>query len=87
MTYIGNSAFANSPIAGTLSIPDSATNIGDMKFQGALITSLILRSTLAQLGGSIFQGMTTLTGTLSVPNSVQCIWNNAFSGTSDYILQ
>lgn len=82
LTTIGVSAFDGSGITGTLTIPNTVTSIGEYAFASSRINSLIFEegSQLSNIGNRAFWQCTSLTGTLTIPSSVESIGNRAFNG-------
>ena len=85
LTSIGNFAFGtNTLLTGSLTIPASVTTIGNQAFYYANLTSLTIENTsakpsqLTSIGASAFNENTALTGSLTIPPSVQTIGDNAF---------
>jgi hypothetical protein len=80
------STFANSTIAGAITVPqvgEAITAIGPNAFQNCTaITQLTIGSAITDISDSTFQGCTGITGTLSIPASVVNIGSYAFSGDS-----
>jgi len=83
---IPDSTFANSTIAGAITIPqvgEAITAIGPSAFQNCIgITQLTIGSAITDISASAFQGCTGITTPLSIPASVVNIGPNAFNGAS-----
>ena len=69
-----------SGLEGTLTIPDSVTEIGHCAFQGCekLTGTLIIPNQVEKIEKSAFAGCTGLTGDLTIPKNVTTIEENAF---------
>lgn len=78
ITYIGSSAFSNTSLSGALIIPDDVIEIGKEAFVGTLIGSVVFSPRLNRIGSSAFYYCTSLTGTLTLPETLTYIGNNAF---------
>jgi len=67
-------------LAGTYTIPNSATSIGDDAFSGcSSLTSVTIPNSVTSIGDSAFSGCTSLTN-LTIGNSVTNIGDSAFNG-------
>ena len=85
ITYIGSYPFFNTSLSGALIIPDEVTEISDDAFHGTLIGSVAFSPRLNRISGSAFRGCTSLTGTLTLPETLTYIGaysfeNCAFTG-------
>lgn len=78
ITYIGSSAFSNTSLSGALIIPDDVIEIGKEAFVGTLIGSVVFSPRLNRIGSSAFYYCTSLTGTLTLPETLTYIGFNAF---------
>lgn len=78
ITYICASAFANTSLSGALIIPDDVIEIGKYAFVGTLIGSVVFSPRLNRIGSSAFYYCTSLTGTLTLPETLTYIGDNAF---------
>lgn len=78
ITYIGAYAFSNTSLSGALIIPDDVIEIGQYAFSGTLIGSVAFSPRLDRIGGSAFCDCTSLTGTLTLPESLTYIGSLAF---------
>jgi hypothetical protein len=66
--------------AGSYTIPNSVTRIGDEAFSGcASLTSVTIPNSVTCIGGGAFSGCASLTS-VTIPNSVTSIGDEAFSG-------
>ncbi|MBO7562645.1 MAG: leucine-rich repeat protein [Bacteroidales bacterium] len=77
---IGTDAFERTKLSGALIIPSNVISIGDRAFNNTLITSVQFSSCLETIGKSAFEGCSSLTGTLLLPESLIIIDESAFCG-------
>lgn len=75
---IGSHAFYHTKIAGALILPEGIESLGDYSFSGTLITSLVLPTNIQEIGFCTFNGCSSLTGSLVLPESLSCIKGGAF---------
>ena len=66
----------------TLKFGPNLESIGNQAFSYAPIRSLELPESLTKIGNSVFNQCVSLTGTVSIPDSVTSIGTGAFSGTN-----
>lgn len=78
ITYIGSYAFYKTSLSGALIIPDDVIEIGQYAFYGTLIGSVAFSPRLDRIGGSAFCACTSLTGTLTLPETLTYIGGSAF---------
>lgn len=78
ITRIGESAFNGSSLSGALIIPDGVEDIPYGAFGDTYITSVSFPVGLSSVGQSAFDGCSSLTGELLLPDSVYYISNSAF---------
>lgn len=78
ITYIGSYAFSNTSLSGALIIPDGVTEIGAYAFQGTLIGSVAFSPRLDRIGAWAFSECSSLTGTLTLPETLTYIGYRAF---------
>lgn len=78
ITYIGANAFNTTRLSGALIIPDEVTEIGVAAFKGTLIGSVAFSPRLNRIGAYAFNDCTSLTGTLTLPETLTYIGSNAF---------
>ena len=78
ITYIGANAFYYTSLSGALIIPDDVTEIGTSAFSGTLIGSVAFSPRLNRIGENAFSNCTSLTGTLTLPESLTYIAYGAF---------
>ena len=80
---IGEWAFSQTALAGTLVIPNTVTTIGNAAFANTNLTGLNLSkaTSLVEIGNRAFLGSTALAGTLVIPAKVTTISKSAFSNT------
>ena len=77
---IHNYAFYNCAGLTSVTIPDSATSIGEGAFYGCKgLTSVTIPDSVTSIGGYAFSGCTGLTSA-TIPSSVTSIGDDAFSG-------
>lgn len=82
ITYIGPEAFYNTSLSGALIIPDDVLEIGGDAFFGTLIGSVSFSPRLNGIGGYAFRNCTSLTGTLTLPETLTYIGPHAFNSCS-----
>ena len=82
ITYISHYAFSGTSLSGALIIPDDVTEIGRSAFYGTLIGSVAFSPKLTKIGGSAFDGCKSLTGTLTLPETLTYIGAYAFQNCS-----
>lgn len=82
ITYIGSSAFYNTSLSGALIIPDNVIEIGQFAFYGTLIGSVSFSPRLDRIGDNAFRECTSLTGTLTLPETLTYIGSQAFMNCS-----
>lgn len=82
ITYIGESAFCNTSLSGALIIPDEVTEIGAYAFQRTLIGSVAFSPRLNRIGSYAFEQCASLTGTLTLPETLTYIGTSAFDDCS-----
>ena len=78
VTKIGDFAFARTLLSGALIIPDDVVEIGECAFSQTNISSLQLPSNLKRLGNRVFEGCSSLAGTLTLPESLEEIGGECF---------
>ena len=78
ITYIGSYAFTGTSLSGALIIPDDVVGIGSNAFAETLIGSVALSPRLEQIDREAFYNCSALTGTLTLPESLTNIGNEAF---------
>lgn len=78
ITHICASAFLGTSLSGALIIPDDVIEIGQYAFHGTLIGSVVFSPRLNRIGSSAFYYCTSLTGTLTLPETLTYIGDNAF---------
>lgn len=79
ITYIGTSAFYKTILSGALVIPDDVTEISDYAFKETLIGSVSFSPRLDRIGAMAFSGCSSLTGTLTLPETLTYIDGDAFN--------
>lgn len=82
ITYIGPSAYCNTSLSGALIIPDDVLEIGGDAFFGTLIGSVSFSPRLNRIGSEAFSSCTSLTGTLTLPETLTYIGDSAFNNCS-----
>lgn len=82
VTYIGNSAFNGTSLSGALIIPDDVIEIGKSAFFGTLIGSVSFSPRLNKIEEEAFTSCTSLTGTLTLPQTLTYIGDYAFNTCS-----
>lgn len=78
ITYIGSEAFFNTSLSGALIMPDDVTEIDTRAFSGTLIGSVSFSPRLNRIGDYAFEQCTSLTGTLTLPETLTYIGPAAF---------
>ena len=81
ITQIGEYAFYMSSISGALVIPDNVTHIWNYSFGWTNISSLVLAPGV-EIIGSAFMNCSSLSGTLSLPETLLYIGGGAFNNCS-----
>lgn len=77
---IGNNAFENSGLSGTLTIPSNVSRIDSSAFKGCTgITSVTGMMGPTGIANSLFEGGSNLTS-FTIPSNIQWIGNSAFRG-------
>ena len=72
-----------SPLATSVTIPNSVTSIGSYAFYGCSnLTSITIPNSVTSIGSSTFYGCSSLASVI-IPNSVTSIGNSAFYGCSN----
>lgn len=82
ITCIGPLAFSSTSLSGALIIPDDVIEISSYAFSGALIGSVAFSPRLNKIGTSAFENCTSLTGTLTLPETLTYIGYRAFMSCS-----
>lgn len=82
ITYIGSYAFSNTSLSGAVIIPDDVIVIGQDAFRGTLIGSVSFSPRLNRIGSYAFSYCTSLTGTLTLPETLTYIGHHAFENCS-----
>ena len=82
ITYIGPLAFSYTSLSGALIMPDDVIEISSYAFSGALIGSVAFSPRLNKIGTSSFENCTSLTGTLTLPETLTYIGYRAFMSCS-----
>lgn len=82
ITYIGSYAFYHTSILGALIIPDDVTEIGRNAFDKTSIGSVAFPPQLKKIGESAFSECASLSGTLTLPESLISIGDYAFDHCS-----
>lgn len=82
VTYIAGDAFSGTNLSGALVIPDDVVEIATGAFRNTLVNSISLSHKLAKLAGGAFEMCKSLTGTLSLPETLTYIGSFAFRGCS-----
>ena len=75
--YIGERAFASTPITGTIEFPDSLTEIGESAFRETPVQSVMFNDGLEVIDDFAFYGTFELSD-VSIPSSVDTIGSHAF---------
>ena len=84
VTSIGSYAFANTPICGSLIIPNSVTEIKEGAFENCRnLNSLKLPSNLKRIESLVFKSC-GFSGSLTIPNSVTEIGHHTFYGCNNF---
>lgn len=78
ITYIGSYAFSNTSLSGALIMPDDVTEIGASAFSTTLIGSISFSPRLDKIEEEAFSECKSLTGTLSLPESIRYIGSSVF---------
>ena len=82
ITDIGPLAFSYTSLSGALIIPDDVIEISSYAFSGTLIGSVAFSPRLNKIGTSAFENCTSLTGTLTLPETLTYIGYRAFMSCS-----
>ena len=82
ITYIGAYAFTGTSLSGALIIPDDVMEIAEAAFSKTLIGSVAFSPRLKKIGTSTFSNCASLTGTLTLPETLTYIGAYAFSKCS-----
>lgn len=82
ITHICASAFLGTSLSGALIIPDDVIEIGQYAFHGTLIGSVAFSPRLDRIGDCAFRQCTSLTGTLTLPETLTYIGSLAFTSCS-----
>lgn len=82
ITYIGSYAFSNTSLSGALIIPDDVVEIAKAAFSNTLVNSISLSPKLAKINEDAFNACKSLTGTLSLPETLTYLGSCAFGGCS-----
>lgn len=82
ITYIGESAFYNTSLSGSLIIPDDVTEIKRYAFANTLIGSVAFSPRLEKINDYAFLGCSSLTGTLKLPEILIYIGDGSFQNCS-----
>lgn len=78
ITYIGSYAFYKTSLSGALIIPDDVIEIGQNAFRWTLIGSVAFSPRLNRIGSYAFDQCASLTGTLTLPETLTYIGGSAF---------
>ena len=86
ITYIGESAFQNTKLTGSLILPASLTRIGIAAFSDCskITGNLTLPAGLTSIGRNAFYGCSGFIGTLTLPTDLTNIGSEAFYGCSGF---
>lgn len=82
ITHICTYAFRGTSLSGALIIPDDVIEIGQSAFYGTLIGSVSFSPRLNKIGSDAFNNCTSLTGTLTLPQTLTYIGGCAFGDCS-----
>lgn len=82
ITYIGPLAFSYTSLSGALIMPDDVIEISSYAFPGTLIGSVAFSPRLKKIGFGVFSGCSSLTGTLTLPETLTSIGSSAFENCS-----
>lgn len=82
ITYIGSYAFCNTSLSGALIIPDDVIEIGKLAFCGSLIGSVAFSPRLKRICDNAFEKCSSLTGTLTLPETLTYIGSEVFNNCS-----
>ncbi len=82
ITYIGVYAFSNTSLSGALIIPDDVIEIAAYAFKETLIGSVSFSPRLEKIYDNAFRRCTSLTGTLTLPETLTYIGDAAFAHCS-----
>lgn len=78
VTGIGDNAFNDKNITGTVTIPDTVTSIGQDAFTKNTISSVVLGSSVRTIGQDAFS-VNQISGSITIPDSVTSIGVRAFA--------
>ena len=76
-------AFHETPLSGSLSVPDDCTKIGEYAFYKTNITSLSFGNKLKEIGNSAFQDCNSISGKLLLPESLEIVEDWAFANINN----
>lgn len=82
ITYIGSYAFSNTSLSGALIIPDDVTEISAYAFSGTFVGSVSFSPRLKRIYDDAFLRCVSLTGTLTLPETLTYIGREAFKECS-----
>lgn len=82
ITYIGSDAFSNTSLSGALIIPDDVTEISAYAFSGTLVGSVSFSPRLKRIYDGAFLRCVSLSGTLTLPETLTYIGREAFKECS-----
>lgn len=82
ITYIGSYAFSNTSLSGALIIPDDVTEISAYAFSGTFVGSVSFSPRLKRIYNDAFLRCVSLTGTLTLPETLTYIGREAFKECS-----
>ena len=80
VTQIGYYAFAESKISGALVVPDDVTHIWSSAFRNTNISTLVLAPGVEIIGEVVFNGCSSLSGNITLPETLIYIGREAFQG-------
>ena len=79
LVEIGQFAFSEASISGALVIPDDVTHIWNSAFYLTNISTITFSNKVRIIGNDAFKQCTTLSGTLTMPETLSYIGSNAFT--------